>query len=54
MAFERQDWYIRTVAHTILTSSTTHFRIQAELDAYGGDSRIFGKSWDIRIPRRYV
>jgi uncharacterized protein len=54
MAFERQDWYIRTVTHTILTSSKTHFRIQAELDAYEGDSRIFSKSWDTRIPRRCV
>jgi hypothetical protein len=40
--------------HTILTASNTRFRIQAELDAYEGDSRVFSKSWDKHIPRRFV
>lgn len=54
MTFERRDWQVRTVTRTILTSSTTHFRIQAELDAYENDSRVFSKSWDSRIPRDLV
>lgn len=54
MTFERGDWRIRTVTHTILSASYTHFRIQAELDAYEGDSRMFSKSWDMRIPRGFV
>ncbi|SET15566.1 hypothetical protein SAMN05216326_11379 [Nitrosomonas marina] len=54
MTFERKNWRVRTVTHTILTSTSTHFRIQAELDAYEGDSRIFSKSWDTRILRRHV
>lgn len=54
MTFERRDWQIRTVTRTILTSSATHFRIQAELDAYENDSRVFSKSWDSRIPRNLV
>ncbi len=54
MTFERRDWRVRTVTHTILTSSTTHFRIQAELDAYENDSRVFSKSWDSRIPRNLL
>lgn len=54
MTFTRKNWRVRTVSHTILTSSKTHFRIQAELDAYEGESRVFSKSWDTRILRRYV
>lgn len=54
MTFERQDWRVRTVTHTILTSTSTHFRVQAELDAYEGDSRVYSKSWDTRIPRLFV
>ena len=54
MTFERRDWCVRTVTHAILTASSTHFRIQAELDAYEGDSRVFSKSWDKSIPRQLV
>lgn len=54
MTFERREWRVRTFTHTILTSTSTHFRIQAELDAYEGDSRVFSKSWDKWIPRYLV
>lgn len=52
--FKRGDWRVRTVTRTVLTSSRTHFRIQATLDAYEGDSRIFAKSWDERIARDHL
>jgi len=52
--FERGDWSARTVARTVLTSSRTHFRVQATLDAYEGETRFFAKSWDERIPRDNV
>ena len=54
MTFGRRDWQVRTITRTILTSSTTHFRIQAELDAYENDSRVFSKSWDSCVPRNLV
>ena len=54
MTFERGEWRVRTVTHTILTSTSTHFRIQAELDAHEGDSRVLSKSWDKWIPRNFV
>ncbi len=50
----RGDWEIKTVAQTILTCSETHFRIDADLDAYEADSRVFCRSWQINIPRDYV
>ncbi len=50
----RGDWRIRTVTHTRLTSTPTHFEIAATLDAYEGDKRIFSRNWDERIERDLV
>jgi len=50
-SFRRDDWKACTVTHTILTSTRTHFRIRATLDAYEEDTRIFTKTWDENIPR---
>jgi putative CocE/NonD family hydrolase len=52
--FRRGDWEARTVTRTMLTSTASHFRIRAELDAYEGDTRVFAKSWDRTIARRLV
>jgi len=52
--FKRGTWEVKTNAHTLLTSSPTHFHIRAELDAYEGDSRMFSRSWDKKIPRDLV
>lgn len=49
--FEQGDWRARTVTRTVLTSTRTHFRIQAILDAYEGDARLYSKSWDESVPR---
>jgi hypothetical protein len=50
-SFRRDDWKACTITHTILTSTRTHFRIRATLDAYEEDTRIFTKTWDESIPR---
>ena len=50
-SFTREDSTLRANTHTILTSTRTHFRIRATLDAYEGDTRIFSKTWDEKIPR---
>lgn len=52
--FERENWKVRTVTRTILTSDSEHFRVQADLDAYENESRIFSKSWDEKIKRKFV
>jgi predicted acyl esterase len=49
--FKRDDWEATTITRTILTSTRTHFRIRATLDAYEEDTRIFSKTWDESIPR---
>jgi hypothetical protein len=51
MRFSRGDWSVSTYTRTILTASKTHFRIQAELDAYENESRVHCASWDTLIPR---
>jgi len=53
-ALRRGDWAITTKTHTVLTSTRTHFRIQATLDAYEADTRIYSKSWDELIPRDHI
>ncbi len=53
-SFERGHWNVRTVTRTVLSSTRTHFRIRATLDAYEGDARILAKSWDETIPRDHL
>jgi uncharacterized protein len=52
--FTRGDWEVETITHTILTCTRDHFRLQADLDAYLGETRVFAKSWDRWIPRDCV
>jgi hypothetical protein len=52
--FERGDWSVSTITRTVLTSTRTHFRVSATLDAYEGDARVFAKTWDELIPRRLL
>lgn len=50
----RGDWRIRTVTRTVLTATSTHFRILASLDAYEGDVRVCSHNWDEKIERDFI
>ncbi|OOC09600.1 MULTISPECIES: CocE/NonD family hydrolase [Thioalkalivibrio] len=52
--FRRDDWSVRTVTRTVLTSTPDTFRIRATLDAYEGDVRVYAQSWDESIPRDLI
>lgn len=52
--FKRGDWEVLTVAHTVMTSDRHSFRVQAQLDAYEGDTRVHSQSWDERIGRDHI
>lgn len=52
--FKRGDWEVRTIAHTVMTSDRDSFRIQAQLDAFEGDTRVHSQSWDERIERDHL
>ncbi|MFP4479522.1 MAG: CocE/NonD family hydrolase [Desulfohalobiaceae bacterium] len=52
--FERGNWCVQTRTRTVLTSSATHFKLHAELDAYEGQERVFSRNWLCEIPRDHV
>ncbi len=53
-ALGRGDWQVRTTTRTVLTSDAEAFHIQADLDAFEGDKRVYVQSWDERILRDFV
>ncbi|MDZ7774933.1 MAG: hypothetical protein U5L09_04615 [Bacteroidales bacterium] len=52
--FQRGEWSVEVVTRTVLTSSETHFRLHAELDAWDKGERVFSRNWQYEIPRKYV
>jgi putative CocE/NonD family hydrolase len=52
--FKRDDWRIKTITRTVLTSTASDFYLRAELDAYEGDKRVYSQNWDFVIPRDFV
>lgn len=52
--FRRGDWSVEIVTRTVLTSTSTHFHIHAELDAWEGDRRVYSRNWDRAIPRDFL
>ncbi|MEU6472994.1 CocE/NonD family hydrolase [Streptomyces massasporeus] len=51
MRFRRDDWDVRVVTHTRLTCDETDFFVDATLDAYEADRRVFSRTWNERVPR---
>jgi hypothetical protein len=50
-ALSRDDWSIRTVTRTRLAADTTHFQIEARLQAFEGESLAHESNWSERIQR---
>jgi len=53
-AFERGDWSVETITRTVLHCDSTCFYLDAELDAYEGDKRVYSQNWNRRIKRNLV
>jgi uncharacterized protein len=49
--FERGEWRVTTDTRTLLTATATHFHLNATVDAYEGDERVFSRTWSETIPR---
>ncbi|MDR9404539.1 MAG: CocE/NonD family hydrolase, partial [Halothece sp. Uz-M2-17] len=49
--FERENWSVKTVTSTVLRSDESYYYIDATLDAYEGDQRVYSQSWDRKVPR---
>jgi hypothetical protein len=52
--FMRGSWNAETRTRTVMTSTATHFKLAATLDAFEGDGRVYSKSWNVEIPRDHV
>ena len=46
-----QGWNTRIRTHSAIACSATEFIVEADLEAFEGDIRIFSRSWTQRIPR---
>lgn len=51
MRFERPDWKVRVETRTVLRSSATDFFVDATLDGYEEDRRVFSRTWNETVPR---
>ncbi|MFJ5273047.1 CocE/NonD family hydrolase [Streptomyces sp. NPDC088358] len=51
MRFRRGDWDVRVETRTRLTSDEAEFFVDATLDGYEGDKRVFSRTWNERVPR---
>lgn len=50
----RENWSIRTEIRARFTADTDAFHHRLRLDAFEGDTRLFGRDWALRIPRDNV
>ncbi|WP_432117515.1 CocE/NonD family hydrolase [Streptomyces sp. bgisy032] len=51
MRFQRDDWDVKVVTHTRLSCDETDFFVDATLDAYEDDRRVFSRTWNEKVPR---
>lgn len=49
--YRRGDWQTRVITRTRLSSDAASFRVEAELEAFEGETRVHAASWDERVPR---
>lgn len=50
----RGDWCVKTIAWAEMTATATELHLKARLTAYEGDQVIFDRSFDDRVPRRFI
>lgn len=53
-SLKRNDWHVKTVTRTVLRCDESSFFLDAELDAYEADKRIYSRNWNRRIKRNLV
>jgi putative CocE/NonD family hydrolase len=49
--FSRDAWNVRTEMRTRVTSTRTHFVVTANLEAYEGEKKVFGRAFEEKIKR---
>lgn len=51
MKFGRAGWNVRVETRTTLTSDEENFFVDATLDGYEDDRRVFSRTWNEKVPR---
>jgi hypothetical protein len=54
LALGHDGWHPRIEARTVMTASAEHFLLEADLEAFDGDRRVFARSWTRAVPRKLV
>ncbi len=52
--FERGAWQVSSKTHTVVTSTASHFRVAAKMQAWQGDEIVHEQSWDREFERNHV
>lgn len=50
----RGDWDVRTVTEQRMTADATHFHIDARLQAFEGERKVYERTWREAIPRDHI
>jgi putative CocE/NonD family hydrolase len=54
IGWQRDRWRPRVVAASKITALKTDFLLWGEMTAYDGDEKVFTRTWERKIPRRFV
>ncbi|KZB79318.1 CocE/NonD family hydrolase [Amycolatopsis regifaucium] len=54
ITFSRGDWEARSETRTRVSCTPTEFVIDAQLDGYEGERRVFSRNWHRTVPRDHV
>ena len=50
----RDTWSVRTETNTVMWADREHFHIQADLEGFENDDRLFNRSWTRKVERQLV
>ncbi|GAB3965742.1 CocE/NonD family hydrolase [Streptomyces sparsus] len=54
MTFRRGEWDVRTETRTVLRCTPEEFLLDATLDGYEADRRVFSRTWNLTFPRDHL
>jgi hypothetical protein len=52
--WQRGPWRPRVIATSKIVTAKGDFHLQGEMTAYDGEEKVFTRSWERKIPRRFV
>jgi putative CocE/NonD family hydrolase len=54
VTFRRDDWDVRVETRTVLRCDKENFLVDATLDGYEGERRVFSRTWNETVPRDWL